>query len=80
VSVNDVNARKIKQSNMNFFRDIVFVGPRLPCVVNMTNVVSSPAAVVNSETSDYVCLFNIAMYPFATKCFPMDLVPCSDGW
>jgi len=35
---------------------------------------------VNSVTSKSVNLFNFAMWPFASKSFPIELVPCSDEW
>jgi hypothetical protein len=31
-------------------------------------------------TSDSVNSFNFAMWAFASKCCPIELVPCSDGW
>jgi len=46
----------------------------------MAKAVSSTDVLVNSETSDSVNLFNFAMCTFARKCYPMQLVSCSDGW
>jgi hypothetical protein len=31
-------------------------------------------------TSDTVNSFNFAICAFASKCLPIGLVPCSDGW
>jgi len=46
----------------------------------MATAVSSTVELVNSVTSDCVNSFNFAMWAFASKCFPIELVPCSDGW
>jgi len=45
----------------------------------MANALLSTVVLVNSEPSDSVSSFNFAMCAFASKYFPMELVPCSDG-
>jgi len=42
--------------------------------------VSSTVELANSVTSDSVDLFNFAMWACASKCFPIEPVPSSDGW
>jgi len=46
----------------------------------MAKAVSSTVVLVNSDTSHSVKLSNFAMCAFANKCFPMEVVICSDGW
>jgi len=75
---NDVNTSKTKMSNMHFICNLTNVIPKLPFLFNMANAVPSTDVLVNSETSDSVCSFNFALCAFASKCFPMELVPCSD--
>jgi len=65
---------------MNFICDLTIVISRLPCLFNKANAVSSTVGLVNSEPSDSISSFNFAMWAFARKCIPMELVPCSDGW
>ena len=65
---------------MNFFCNLTIVIPPLCCLFNMANAVSSMVVLVNSDTSDSVSLFHFEMGAFASKCVPMELVPCSDGW
>jgi len=66
-------------SNNNVNWDLTIVIPRLPCLFRMAKAVSSTVDIVNSDTSDSVNSFNFAMCTFASKCFPIELVPCSDG-
>jgi len=65
---------------MNFLCEHSIVIPRLPCLYSMAKAVSSTVVLVNWETSDSMNSFNCAMYTIASKCFPVELVPCSDGW
>jgi len=67
-------------SNMVFLCKLTIVIPWLPCLCRMAKAVSSTVELVNSVNSDYVNSFNFAMWAFASKCFPIELVPCSDGW
>jgi len=67
-------------SNMIFLCKLTIVIPRLPCLFKMAKAVSLTVELVNSVTSDSVNSFNFAMWAFASKCFPIELVPCSDGW
>jgi len=67
-------------SNLYFLCTLTIVIPRLPCLFKMAKAVSSTVIVVNSVTSDSVNSFNFAMWAFASKCFPIELDPCSDGW
>jgi len=46
----------------------------------MAKAVPSTVELVNSVTSDFVNSFNFAMGAFASKCFPIELVPLSDTW
>jgi len=66
-------------SNYNGNWDLTIVIPRLPFRFRMAKAVSSTVELVNSDTSDSVYSFNFAMCAFASKCFPIELVPCSDG-
>jgi len=67
-------------SNLNFLCKLTIVILRLPSLFKMAKAVSSTVVLVNSVTSDSVNSFNFAMWAFASKCFPIELVPCSDGW
>jgi len=67
-------------SNMIILCELTVVIPRLPCIFRITNAVASTVELVNSVTSDGMNSFNFASRAFASKCFPMELVPCSDGW
>jgi len=67
-------------SNMTRLSELTIEIPRLPCLLRMPKAVSSTFELVNSVTSDSVNSFNFAMWAFASKCFPIELVPCSDGW
>jgi len=65
---------------MNFLCELTIVIAQLPCLSSMAKTVSSTVDLVNSETSESVYLFNFAICAFTSKCFPIELVPCSDGW
>ena len=80
MSVNDVNISKTKLSNMNFSGDLTIVIPRLPCLLKIANAVLSTVVLVNSETADCFSSFSFAMCMSASKCYPIKLVLCSDGW
>jgi hypothetical protein len=67
-------------SNIIFLGTLTIVIPQLPRLSRMAKVVSSSVELVNSATSDSVNSCNFAMWAFASKCFPIELVPCSDGW
>ena len=67
-------------SNMIFLCEHTIVIPWIPCRFRMAKAVSPTVELVNSVTSDSVNLFDFAMWAFASKCFPIELVPCSDGW
>jgi len=67
-------------SNMTWLYELTIEFPRLPCLLKMAKAVSSTVELVNSVTCDPVNSFNFAMWAFASKCFPIELVPCSDGW
>jgi len=67
-------------SNMSFLCALTIEIPRRPHLLRMAKAVSSTVELVNSVTSDSVNSYNFAMWAFASKCFPIDLVPCSDGW
>jgi len=67
-------------SNMICVSELTIVIPRLPCLFRMVKAVSSTVELVNSVTTDSINSFNFAMWAFASKCFPIELVPCSDGW
>jgi len=66
--------------NIILLCELTIVIPWLPCLCRMAKAVSSTVELVNSVTSDSVNVVNIAMCAFATKCSPIELVPCSDGW
>jgi len=74
------------QYGFNWISSIIFLGtltiviPQLPCIFRMANAVSSTVELLYSVTSDSVNSFNFVMWAFANKCFPIELVPCSDGW
>jgi len=65
---------------MIFLCEHTIVIPRLRCLFTMAKAVSSSVKLLNSVTSDSVNSFNFAMWAFASMCFPIELVPCSDGW
>ena len=67
-------------TNMNSLCEHTIVIPRLPCLFRMANAVSSTIELVNVVTSHSVSSFNFAMWAFVSNCFPITLVPCSDGW
>jgi hypothetical protein len=66
-------------SNSNFNWDLMISIPQRRCLFSIAKAVSSTVDLVNSNTSDFVNSFNFAMSTFANKCFPIELVPCSDG-
>jgi len=78
--VSSVTIDMISLSNVNFFGDLTILIPQLPCLLSMAKAVSSTFELVDSVTSNSVKSFNIAMCTFANRCFPIKLVPCSDGW
>jgi len=65
---------------MNFLCTLTIVIPRLGCLLRMAKAESSTVELVNSVPSHCVNLFNFVMWAFPSECFPMELVPCSDGW
>jgi len=67
-------------SNVIWLSEHTIVIPRLHCLFSMAKAVSSTVGLVNSVSSDSVNSFNFAMWAFANTCFPIELVPCSDGW
>ena len=67
-------------SNINFFCKLTIVIPQLPWLFSMTTAVLLSIELVDSVISDYVNLFNITMCAFASKCFSIELVTCTDGW
>ena len=66
-------------SKYNVNWDLMIEIPRLPCLFMMTKAVSFTVALVISDTSDSINLFNFGMCTFAGKYFFIELVPCSDG-
>jgi len=66
-------------SNNTVNWDLTIVIPRLTCRFRMAKAVPSTVELDNSDTSDSVNSFDFAMCAFASKCFPIELVPCSDG-
>jgi hypothetical protein len=53
---------------------------RLACLFRMANAVSSTIQLVNLVTSVSVDSFIFVIRAFASQCFPIELVPRSDGW
>jgi len=80
LSVNLVNLNKTYMSNMNFVCELTIGIPRLPSLCSMAKAVSFAFGLVYSVTSDSVNLDNFAICSVASKCFPIEPVPCSDGW
>jgi len=80
LSVNSVNRDKTKLSNMNFLYKVTIVIPQLPCLFSMAKTVSSTFTLVIEVASNTVNLFKVAICTFAGMCFPIELVPYSDGW
>jgi len=66
-------------SNMIFLCKLTIVIPQLSCLFRMAKAVSSTVKLINSVSSDSVNSFNFAMCTFASQCFCIELVPCSDG-
>ena len=67
-------------SIMIFLCKLTIVIPLLPCLFRMAKAVSSTVEQVNSVTSESVHSFNFSMWAFASKCFSIELISCSDGW
>jgi len=67
-------------SNMVFLCELTIVIPQLPGLFRIAKAVSSTVELVNLVPSDFVNSFNFAMWAFASKCFRIELFPCSDGW
>jgi len=80
LSLNSVNMDQSWMSNMTFLSELTIGIPRLPWLVRMPKAASSTVELVNSVTSNSVNLFNLAMWAFASKCFPIELVAYSDGY
>jgi len=80
LSINSVNMNQTLMWNMNILWALTIGIPRLPGLFILPQAVSSTVELVNSVTSASVNVFNFAMRAVASKCFPMKLVPCSDGW
>jgi hypothetical protein len=66
-------------SNNNVNWDLTIVIPRLSCRFRMAKFGSSTVYLVNLDTSESVNLVNFAICTFPSKCFPIELVQCSDG-
>ena len=66
--------------DINVHCNLTIVIPWLCWLLSMAKVNSSMVVLAISETSDSVTSFNFEMCTFACQCFPMELVPCSDGW
>jgi len=79
VSVNEINIDTTTLLNTNLFCILTIVIPRLPCLFNIANAVSWKVVLVNSDTSDSVSSFNVAICLVASKCYHTELVPCSEG-
>jgi len=54
--------------------------PRHPCHFSMAKAVSLIVELVHVVTSDTVNWFNFVICAFASKCLPIELVQCSNGW
>jgi len=67
-------------SNVIWLCEHTIVIPHLACLFSMAKAVSATVKLVNSVTFDSVKLYDFAMWAFASKCFPIELVQCSDGW
>jgi len=66
--------------DINFLSELTIVIPWLPCLFSVAKSVPSTVELVNSVTSDSVDSFNFALCASTSKCFPIELSPCSDGW
>jgi len=80
LSLISVNMDENRMRNTNFLCTVTIVIPRLPCLFSMAKAVSLTVELVNWLNSDSVNLFNFAMCAFASRCFLIEVVPCSDGW
>jgi len=67
-------------SNLNFLRELTSIIPRLPCLFRIPKAVSMTFKLDNSVIPLSDDTFNFAIWAFASKCFPIELVPCSEGW
>jgi hypothetical protein len=67
-------------SNISLFCKLTIEIPWLPCLFDVANAVSSTVVLVNSATCDSVNSFHSAMCAFTSRCLPMGLLPCTDGW
>ena len=65
---------------MNFLCELTIVIPRLPCLFSMAITGSLTIELGNVVTANCVDLFNVAMCALASKCVPIELVVCYDGW
>jgi len=65
---------------MKYLWYLTIVIPRLPCLFSMANAVLLTIVLVNLETSDSLYSLNFAKCALASKCFIIELVPCSHGW
>ena len=79
VCVNWVNMDQTWMSNMNLLWELTIVISQLCCLFRKPNAVLLTIKQVTSITSYSVYSFDVAMWAFASKCNPIQLVPCSDG-
>jgi len=63
-----------------FLCELTVVIPQLSCLLKMAKAVSTTVELVNSVTSVSVNSLNFAMWSFTSNCFPIELVPWTDGW
>jgi len=80
LSVNSVNVDETWMWNIIFICTLTIVIHWFHCLIKMAKANSSTIELVNWITSDFVISSNFAIWVFASKCFPIELVPCSDGW
>jgi len=66
--------------NMIFLSKLTILIPQHTCLFRMAKAVSSTSKLVNSVTSDIVTLLDLTIWAFDSKCFPIELGPCFDGW
>jgi len=66
-------------SNIDCVSKFTTVIPWHPWLFRMSRADSSTVKLINLVTSDSVNSFYIAMSAFASKCFLIELVPCSDA-
>jgi hypothetical protein len=65
---------------MDFHCEFNILMPSLRCDFRMANTSLLTIELVNVVTSDPVKSVKFLLYAFAIKCFPIELVPCSDKW